>query len=76
MHESATRRIEALERRVRWQGRAVLAMSGLAVLAGLAAFQQPPAKPTKVVLEQPIKVILEDIGSAIRFNHPIPIRQK
>ncbi len=69
-------RVAELDRRIRRQGRFLWALAGVAAVAGLAAFQSGPSKPTVVRLEQPVKVVLEDIGYAIRSNHPIPVKQK
>ena len=69
-------RLESLERRVRWQGRLLLVLGCLLGLTGLAALQAAPSRPTVVRLEQPVKVVLEDIGFQVRANHPIPVVQK
>ncbi len=73
MHVHNTDRLAALERRLRRQGRALWVMAAIAGVCGLAAFQQGPAKPTVVRLEQPVKIVLDDIGYAVRSNHPLPV---
>lgn len=72
-----THRIESLERTVRRQGRWILLLGGLLALSALAAASQSsPSAPMSVTIDKPVKVILEDIGFAIRSNHPIPVKQK
>tara|TARA_B100001971_G_scaffold210764_1_gene236933 strand:+ start:387 stop:614 length:228 start_codon:yes stop_codon:yes gene_type:complete len=72
-----THRIEVLERAVRRQGRWILLLGGLLAFSALAAATQAiPNAPMKVTIDNPVKVILEDIGYQIRSNHPIPVKQK
>ena len=76
-HMQDTHRIETLERTVRRQGRWILLLGGLLAFSALAAATQAiPNAPMKVTIDNPVKVILEDIGYQIRSNHPIPVKQK
>lgn len=69
-------RMEQLERTVRSQGRALWVLGSLLALSVLAGTTLRPADTTKVVIEKPVKIILEDIGYRVRSSHPLPVEVK
>jgi hypothetical protein len=74
---SDTNRIDVLEATVRRQGRWIFVLGGLLAVSVLAAAQQVvPTGPVKVTIDQPVKVILDDIGYLARSSHPLLIKQK
>jgi len=66
-------RISSLERTVRLQGRALMVMGGLFTLAIFAGATMRAADATHVVIDKPVKIVLDDISYRVRGSHALPV---
>ncbi|MCH2137236.1 MAG: hypothetical protein MK101_11785 [Phycisphaerales bacterium] len=69
-------RIEQLERGLRRQRIAIWCLGGLMAAGLLAGASMRAADPTKVIIDKPVKIVIDDIGSQVRFNRPLPVEIK
>ena len=76
MHDSRENRINTLEHTVRRQGRALMVLGGLLTLTILAGATMQAPKASHVIIDKPVKIILEDIGFNVRSGQPLPIITK
>jgi glyoxylate carboligase len=76
MHNESNHRIETLERTVRRQGYGLVAVGGLLGLSIFAGATMRASSPTHVIIDKPVKIVLEDIGFNVRSSHPLPVLVK
>lgn len=69
-------RIETLERTVRRQGRGLIVLGSLLTLAVLAGTTMRAADVTHVVIDKPVKIVIEGINHNFNSYRAIPISIK